>query len=101
MVREALRERFLEALEAAGGSAGNARMRATLGWQDPTYWNVQRTLIEEGTIQAGRGRGGSVAIYREPLKPKNSEVLKMLNLTVKARVGGERSKAHTQQRRRQ
>lgn len=62
MVREVLRERFIESLKELGGSAGNGRLRDTLGWQDDTYWNVHATLIEDGTIIAGRGRGGSVAL---------------------------------------
>ena len=51
MVREALRERFLDSLEAAGGRAGNTRLRETLGWQDDTYWTVHAALIDEGTIE--------------------------------------------------
>lgn len=62
MVREALRDRFVETLSELGGSAGNGRLRETLGWQDDTYWNVHAALVEDGTIVAGRGRGGSVAV---------------------------------------
>jgi type I restriction enzyme M protein len=62
MVREVLRERFLEALQGLGGSAGNGRLREALGWQDDTYWTVHAALIEDGTVTAGRGRGGSVAL---------------------------------------
>lgn len=62
MVREVLRERFIESLKELGGSAGNGRLRDTLGWQDDTYWSVHAALIEDGTIIAGRGRGGSVAL---------------------------------------
>ena len=62
MEREALRERFIGVLQELGGSAGNARLRDTLGWQEETYWAVQAALIEDGTITTGRGRGGSVAL---------------------------------------
>ena len=62
MVREALRERFLEVLQDLGGSAGNGRLRDALGWQEETYWSVHAALIESETIAAGRGRGGSVAL---------------------------------------
>jgi len=72
MVREALRLRFLETLEAAGGSAGNTRLRETLGWQDDTYWNVHAALTDEGIIQPGRGRGGSVNLHRGPTKPPHA-----------------------------
>ncbi len=62
MVREALRDRFLAALTAQGGSAGNARLQAELGWTEETYRRVQATLVEEGAITKGRGRGGSVVL---------------------------------------
>jgi type I restriction enzyme M protein len=69
MEREALRERFIGVLQELGGSAGNARLRDTLGWQEETYWAVQATLIEDGTITTGRGRGGSVALTGRETPP--------------------------------
>lgn len=69
MVREALRERFIETLKDLGGNAGNGRLRDALGWQDDTYWGVHAALIDDGTIIAGRGRGGSVALTRHAAKP--------------------------------
>ena len=62
MVRESLRQRFLSALKSLGGSAGNGRLQAELGWQDETYRDVHAALIEDGTITKGRGRGGSVSL---------------------------------------
>ncbi|MGH6972426.1 MAG: type I restriction-modification system subunit M N-terminal domain-containing protein, partial [Caulobacteraceae bacterium] len=62
MVSEALRERFIEALQAAGGRAGNARLLGDLGWQPDTYDSVRDALAEEGLIVRGRGRGGSVSL---------------------------------------
>lgn len=59
MTRE---ERFLEVLRALGGSAGNVRLQAELGWQDTTYMRVQAALIAAGQIVKGRGRGGSVTL---------------------------------------
>ncbi len=56
MVREALRERFLETLKESGGSAGNSRLRSELGWQEDTYWTVHAALVEEGAVVSGRGR---------------------------------------------
>jgi type I restriction enzyme M protein len=77
MARDALRERFVEALRELGGGAGNGRLRDTLGWQDDTYRSVHAALIEDGTIVAGRGRGGSVAFAqaqpRSLPKPAASE----------------------------
>lgn len=62
MVRQALRERFVAALTELGGNAGNGRLIAELGWQEDTYWSVHQTLIDDGTILKGRGRGGSVRL---------------------------------------
>lgn len=62
MARESLQDRFLEVLEDLGGSAGNAKLQADLGWQDATYSRVQAALLEDGLIVKGRGRGGSVAL---------------------------------------
>jgi type I restriction enzyme M protein len=55
-------ERFLEVLEALGGSAGNGRLRDELGWQEETYERARDALVETGLITKGRGRGGSVAL---------------------------------------
>ena len=60
MVRESLRQRFISALEFLGGSAGNTKLQAELGWQDDTYWSTHAALVEDNTIIKGRGRGGSV-----------------------------------------
>jgi type I restriction enzyme M protein len=69
MVRQVLRERFVETLKELGGSAGNGRLRDALGWQDDTYWAVHTALIEDGTVIAGRGRGGSVAVAAHAARP--------------------------------
>ena len=66
MVRESLRQRFVTALESLGGSAGNGKLQAGLGWQDDTYWGIHAALIEDGTITKGRGRGGSVSLAATP-----------------------------------
>ena len=58
MVREALRERFLETLKDGACSAGNARLRSELGWQEDIYWAaVHAALVEAGEVVAGHGRG--------------------------------------------
>lgn len=57
-----LNEKFLSALVSLGGSAGNQRLRESLGWQESTYDRVKAALIEAGRIVPGRGRGGSVAV---------------------------------------
>ncbi len=69
MPRESSKDRFLNALRAFGGSAGNARLSAALGWQEPTYWRVHASLVEEGVILKGRGRGGSVSLAASSFSP--------------------------------
>ena len=78
MVREALRELFIAALKKDGGSAGNARLREALGWNESTYANVKNALIDEGLIKPRRGRGGSVVLAgvsepREPVKTRQDD----------------------------
>lgn len=55
-------ERFLTTLQSLGGSAGNGKLRETLGWQDSTYQRIKQQLIDDIRIRPGRGRGGSVAL---------------------------------------
>ena len=59
---EAQKQKFLAALAASGGSAGNQRLQAELDWADSTYQRVKEALIETGRIVPGRGRGGSVRL---------------------------------------
>jgi len=84
MVNQANKDRFLEALEELGGSAGNARLREALGWEEEAYVSVKDALIAEGAVTPGRGRGGSVQLAKaeaaikpaaEP-KPKKTKAAK-------------------------
>jgi type I restriction enzyme M protein len=62
VVRQALKDRFVEVLGELGGSAGNGRLRESLGWQDETYVQVKEELVSERLVIPGRGRGGSVSL---------------------------------------
>ncbi len=62
MTRQSLRDKFVAVLTELGGSAGNGRLRETLGWAEATYDAVKEELIGDGVVSPGRGRGGSVAI---------------------------------------
>lgn len=62
MARQSLREKFIAVLTELGGSAGNGRLRDTLGWGEPTYDSVKEELVAEGVVTPGRGRGGSVSL---------------------------------------
>ncbi|MDR6993117.1 N-6 DNA methylase [Luteimonas sp. 3794] len=61
MSLESQSERFIKALEALGGRAGNQRLQGELGWADGTYQRVKGHLLATGEIAVGRGRGGSVS----------------------------------------
>ncbi|MCB1883581.1 MAG: SAM-dependent DNA methyltransferase [Geminicoccaceae bacterium] len=54
--------RFIDALADLGGSAGNARLRAALGWDEASYATTRDALVADGRVALGRGRGGSVAL---------------------------------------
>ncbi len=62
MTRQSLRDKFIAVLTELGGSAGNGKLRETLGWADATYDAVKAELLGDGVVTPGRGRGGSVAI---------------------------------------
>jgi type I restriction enzyme M protein len=80
MTQEAREIRFMIALAELGGSAGNRKLRETLGWDQATYDAIKAGLVAEGAILPGRGRGGSVALAEAaqqatpppPSKPKAS-----------------------------
>lgn len=66
MARQSLKEKFVTVLTELGGSAGNGRLRETLGWAEATYNAVKEELVTEGVVIPGRGRGGSVALADAP-----------------------------------
>lgn len=53
---------FVTTLTELGGSAGNGKLRERLGWDEAAYEAVKQSLLDDGTITNGRGRGGSVAL---------------------------------------
>jgi len=69
MADQARKDRFVAALTALGGSAGNGKLREALGWDAPTYDSVRKALLDDGAIVPGRGRGGSVAIPGDRVPP--------------------------------
>jgi type I restriction enzyme M protein len=62
VTRQALRDKFVAVLTELGGSAGNGRLRETLGWAEATYDAVKEELIADNVVTPGRGRGGSVSL---------------------------------------
>jgi hypothetical protein len=60
---EQLAALFMEALESAPGlKSGNKSLRERLSWDAATYERVRDRLANEGRIERGQGRGGSVRI---------------------------------------
>ena len=49
-------QQFLDALAQLGGSAGHGALRQKLGWNQPTYDQIQTTQKDQGKILPGRGR---------------------------------------------
>jgi transcriptional regulator with XRE-family HTH domain len=58
---DAKEETFLSHVPATGVPIGNGRLRGNLGWELAEYLRVKKSLINKGSIQTGRGRGGSVS----------------------------------------
>jgi hypothetical protein len=56
---ETLESQLLNAIPPSG-SIGNITLLKNLGWPEEQYWSVRDDLIRAGTLEAGRGRGGSV-----------------------------------------
>ena len=57
-------QQFLDALAQLGGSAGHGALRQKLGWNQPTYDQIQTTQKDQGKILPGRGRGGSLRLAK-------------------------------------
>lgn len=70
MVDQEQLDDFLGGLEALGGSSGNGKLRALLGWDEANYDSVKAALIEKGMVVPGKGRGGSVALAGTQGAPK-------------------------------
>jgi len=43
-----------------GSTIGNQRLREALGWKETRYTRVRDDLVEQGALEKGRGRGGTV-----------------------------------------
>ena len=86
MADQAQKDSFLKALAEIGGSAGNGRLRDTLGWDEATYSKVKQVLIDSGAITPGRGRGGSISIAdAEAAPPPAAQAAKVDRLVRAAR----------------
>jgi hypothetical protein len=76
MPRTSDAEFFLKTLRELGGSAGNKALRQRLGsaWTDEQkYFAVRKRLIDEGVVDTGRGKGGSVYIIGDGIGEEGGE----------------------------
>ncbi len=67
-VTDQQRQALVTALESEGGSKGNISLRQSLGWDESTYEAVKKDLLAAGKLVSGRGKGGSVALARNPFE---------------------------------
>lgn len=65
MARPTDRSIFLEAVAASGGRVPNRTLQSSLSWSEDKYWRVHQQLFEEGLIEKGRGRGGTVLLVAQ------------------------------------
>lgn len=62
------RRKELYALVPEDGTAvSNVTLMRQLGWDEPIYADIKKQLVDEGLLQVGRGRGGSVLRALSPL----------------------------------
>ncbi len=64
-------EFFLKNLRELDGSAGNKALREKLHWAEDKYFRTRQLLIEEGLVQIGRGKGGSVYLLGDTSDEKD------------------------------
>lgn len=61
-------ETLIATLTEQGGQLSNARLKDTLDWAEERYWAVRNSLVEEGRLEIGRGRGGTVRLLAERIQ---------------------------------
>lgn len=69
-----LRASILTAIPGDGSTTGNQSLLERLRMQHPNlseeqFWTVRDSLIDEGVLAKGRGRGGSVRLARATDEP--------------------------------
>ncbi|MEJ0059880.1 MAG: hypothetical protein WDM79_10025 [Terricaulis sp.] len=53
---------LMDELRRRVGSVGNTSLRNALNWDWDRYWATRNALYDEGLLEIGRGRGGSVRL---------------------------------------
>lgn len=60
MARTPDKEHFLKHVPANGSVIGNKKLRKKLNWDTDKYFRIRNSLVDEGDLFVGRGRGGSI-----------------------------------------
>lgn len=82
MINNEQREQLVCALRGRGRAPGNWRLREILGWNAATYDALSAALIADGTMKAGWGRDGAVALVgiKSDIQKMVDEVLEGVDL---------------------
>lgn len=65
-------QKLLSEVPSDGSAIGNIKLRDMLGWDEARYQAARQSLLDEGVLATGRGRGGSVARTALPSVPRAS-----------------------------
>lgn len=57
-----LESQLMETLNGQGGRAGNKTLMKVLSWTEDDYWPIRNRLLDQGRLELGRGKGGSVRV---------------------------------------
>lgn len=55
-------QNFLEKIRQEGGRISNPRLQNLLSWNDDKYWRIHQQHIDEGNVERGKGKGGTVIL---------------------------------------
>jgi hypothetical protein len=73
MARPSDKELFVRKLSSMSGRAANGQLRQALGWDEQKYWRILQELYDEGLVERGRGRGGTVLLVAADAEGTSSE----------------------------
>lgn len=60
MARKSDADMLMDLVPASGDAIGNITLLDKLEWSEGKYWSVREKLLQQGRLERGRGKGGSV-----------------------------------------
>jgi hypothetical protein len=72
MARRTDAEMLLDLVPNDGEAVGNKWLQNQLRWSEDKYWRIRDSLLDTGTLERGRGKGGSV---RRPITVSNQPIV--------------------------